>query len=271
MADEEVRIRGTVMGGGFGGKEDITGQIHAALARSRVARSRSSTAARESLRVHPKRHATIIRVRTGHATASSPTVEAERHGDSGAYASLGDKVMTRATTHATGPYAVPNAKIDCYAMYEQARPAAFAVSASPGRPLPSNNMDILARAGHRPHRTAAQERAARGRSPPRAKRCAGSVGLLECLSRDGGVCARRDGASPRQPWQEGAKRYAWGVAAGYKNTGLGGGAPTRPEADRGLPGRLAPGAHQQRAELGQNLVGVLAACARRNWGCPLSG
>ena len=75
-------------------------------------------------------------------------MEAELYGDSGAYASLGEKVMTRATTHATGPYVVEHAKIDCYAMYTNNAPcgafrgfgvtqSAFAVE---------SNMDILAEA-----------------------------------------------------------------------------------------------------------------------------
>jgi aerobic-type carbon monoxide dehydrogenase small subunit (CoxS/CutS family) len=150
LEDEEVRIRGTVMGGGFGGKEDIAGQIHAALAATLTGRPVKILYTREeSLRFHPKRHATLIRVKTG-ATREGKlvAVEAELYGDSGAYASLGDKVMTRATTHATGPYVVANTKIDCYAMYTNNAPcgafrgfgvtqSAFAVE---------SNMDLLAQA-----------------------------------------------------------------------------------------------------------------------------
>jgi CO/xanthine dehydrogenase Mo-binding subunit len=103
----------------------------------------------ESLRFHPKRHATIIRIKTGATRDGVLTaVEAELYGDSGAYASLGEKVMTRATTHATGPYVVGSAKIDCYAMYTNNAPcgafrgfgvtqSAFAVE---------SNMDIVAEA-----------------------------------------------------------------------------------------------------------------------------
>ena len=43
--------------------------------------------------------------------------------DGGAYASLSDKVMTRATTHATGPYVFPHAKIDCYANHTNNPPS----------------------------------------------------------------------------------------------------------------------------------------------------
>ncbi len=44
-------------------------------------------------------------------------IETELYGDTGAYASLGEKVMTRATTHSAGPYNLPHVKADCYAMY----------------------------------------------------------------------------------------------------------------------------------------------------------
>ncbi len=93
----------------------------------------------ESLRFHPKRHATLIRIKTGARRDGTLTaVEAELYGDSGAYASLGEKVMTRATTHATGPYVVGSAKIDCYAMYTNNAPCGpSAALASRSRPLPS--------------------------------------------------------------------------------------------------------------------------------------
>ena len=50
-------------------------------------------------------------------------VETELYGDTGAYASLGEKVMTRATTHSAGPYEVPHVRADCYAMYTNNPPA----------------------------------------------------------------------------------------------------------------------------------------------------
>ncbi|MGH2627346.1 MAG: molybdopterin cofactor-binding domain-containing protein, partial [Anaerolineales bacterium] len=63
---EQVRIIGTLVGGGFGGKEDIAGQIHAALlARATGRPVKVLFDRRESMLVHPKRHATQIRVRFG--------------------------------------------------------------------------------------------------------------------------------------------------------------------------------------------------------------
>ncbi|MCP4640773.1 MAG: molybdopterin-dependent oxidoreductase, partial [bacterium] len=61
LALEEVRVIGTLIGGGFGGKEDIVGQIHAALLAQATGRPVKILYDRaESLRVHPKRHATVI-------------------------------------------------------------------------------------------------------------------------------------------------------------------------------------------------------------------
>ena len=66
----------------------------------------------QSLLFHPKRHATVIRIKTGAKNDGTLTaVQAELYGDGGAYASLSEKVMTRATTHATGPYNVPKPRL----------------------------------------------------------------------------------------------------------------------------------------------------------------
>ena len=99
---EKVRVVATLMGGGFGGKEDITGQIHAALLAEATQRPVKMLYSRqESLLVHSKRHATVIRMRTGATRDGKLTaVQAILYGDGGAYASLSDKVLTRATTHA---------------------------------------------------------------------------------------------------------------------------------------------------------------------------
>jgi len=101
MPEERIRIVGQLMGGGFGGKEDVMGQIHTALLANVTGKPvKLLFDRRESLVVHPKRHATQIRVKLG-ATKDGRIVaaETELYGDTGAYASLGEKVMTRATTH----------------------------------------------------------------------------------------------------------------------------------------------------------------------------
>ena len=123
--EERIRIVGQLMGGGFGGKEDIAGQIHAALLANATKRPVKLLFDRhESMLVHPKRHATQIRVKMGaKKDGRLHAVETELYGDTGAYASLGDKVMTRATTHSAGPYDIPHVRADCYAMYTNNPPA----------------------------------------------------------------------------------------------------------------------------------------------------
>src|SRR5688572_1842127 len=123
--EKRVRILGQLMGGGFGGKEDIAGQIHAAMLANVTQRPVKLLFDRhESLLVHPKRHATQIHIKVGaKKDGRLVAVESELYGDTGAYASLGEKVMTRATTHSAGPYDVPNMRADCYAMYTNNPPA----------------------------------------------------------------------------------------------------------------------------------------------------
>ncbi|MBS3753956.1 MAG: molybdopterin-dependent oxidoreductase, partial [Anaerolineales bacterium] len=66
ISEEEVRVRGTLIGGGFGGKEDIAGQIHAALLTQKTGKPvKILYSRRESLIAHPKRHATVITIKTG--------------------------------------------------------------------------------------------------------------------------------------------------------------------------------------------------------------
>ncbi|MFN3742895.1 MAG: molybdopterin cofactor-binding domain-containing protein, partial [Anaerolineales bacterium] len=84
---ERVRVIGQTIGGGFGGKEDIAGQIHAALLANATGRPVKILFDRhESLLVHPKRHATEIRVKIGaRRDGQLLAVETELYGDSGAY------------------------------------------------------------------------------------------------------------------------------------------------------------------------------------------
>ena len=123
--EERVRVIGQLMGGGFGGKEDIAGQIHAALLAQATGRPVKLLFDRhESLLVHPKRHATQIRVKIGARRDGRLTaVETELYGDTGAYASLGEKVMTRATTHSSGPYEMPacQGRLLCHVHQQPAR------------------------------------------------------------------------------------------------------------------------------------------------------
>ncbi len=271
LAPEDVRVIGTPIGGGFGGKEDIAGQIHAALLAQATGRPVKVLFDRaESLRVHPKRHATIIRVRTGaRRDGRLVAVQAELYGDTGAYASLGDKVMTRATTHAAGPYDVPHVRIDCYAMYTNNPPAGafrgFGVTQSAF--AIESNMDILARElGIDPFELRRINALRVGSVTNTGQVLRESVGLLECLDRVEAVIREEmaqgdgDGTAP--------VRRGWGIAAAYKNTGLGGGAPDKAGAEvEAYPDGTAE-ARSSSADMGQGLMTVVAQIAAEELGLP---
>jgi xanthine dehydrogenase molybdenum-binding subunit len=223
LPQDQVRVIGPRMGGGFGGKEDIMGQIHAALLAQATGKPVKILYSRaESMLAHPKRHATIIRIKTGAKKDGTLTaVQAELIGDGGAYASLSTKVLARATTHASGPYQVPHAKIDCYAMYTNNPPAgAFRGFGVPQSAFAiEQNMDSIAHElGMDPFELRRKNALRVGSTTTTGQVLRESVGLLECLD---WVEARvKKLPCPTLP----GYRVAWGLAAAYKNTGLGGGA-----------------------------------------------
>ncbi len=114
-----VRTISKYVGGGFGGKEDMSVQHHAALLSWYTKKPVKVTLSRkESIIVHPKRHAMEITATTscdelGNITAFKASIVA----DTGAYASLGGPVLQRACTHAAGPYRCPNVDIEGMAVY----------------------------------------------------------------------------------------------------------------------------------------------------------
>lgn len=122
---EKVIVENKLVGGGFGGKEDVTVQHLAALIAyltKRVVKVKLSRA--ESILVHPKRHPMTMEFTTacdenGYLTAMKAVVVA----DTGAYASLGGPVLQRACTHAAGPYNYQNIDIDGKAVYTNNPPA----------------------------------------------------------------------------------------------------------------------------------------------------
>ena len=119
LPSEKVVVVLMPNGGGFGGKEDISVQGHAALYSHllqvpvRVALTRP-----ESLCMHPKRHPMIMEMSLGCDENGKLTfVEADIIGDTGAYASVGMKVLERAAGHATSAYSIPIVKLRSRSVY----------------------------------------------------------------------------------------------------------------------------------------------------------
>jgi CO/xanthine dehydrogenase Mo-binding subunit len=262
--ENQVRIVGQKMGGGFGGKEDIAGQIHVALLANVTQRPvKMLFDRRESLLVHPKRHATQIRIKVGANSDGRITAfETELFGDTGAYASLGEKVMTRATTHSAGPYDVPHVRADCYAMYTNNPPAgafrgfgvtqsAFAVESA---------IDMLAeKLGSDPIELRRKNALHVGSITNTGQELKESVGLTECIDRVKEEMYKNN-PDPFKAVVDLDNPHlvrSWGFAVAYKNTGLGGGAPDISNAEIEM---FEDGTFEVRsssAEMGQGLVSVM--------------
>jgi CO/xanthine dehydrogenase Mo-binding subunit/aerobic-type carbon monoxide dehydrogenase small subunit (CoxS/CutS family) len=285
--ESRVRIVGQLMGGGFGGKEDVMGQIHVAMLANVTQRPVKMLFDRhESLLVHPKRHATQIRVKIG-AKKNGRIVacESELYGDTGAYASLGEKVMTRATTHSAGPYDIEHVRADCYAMYTNNPPAGafrgFGVTQSAF--AVESMMDMLAeKLNIEPVELRRMNALHVGSVTNTGQLLRESVGLMECIDKVDAEM-RKDNPLPFKPvvvpspltplpagegdslpspigrraGDEGHLVRAWGFASAYKNTGLGGGAPDIAGAEVELYDNGTFEVRSSSAEMGQGLVTVM--------------
>jgi selenium-dependent xanthine dehydrogenase len=119
LPEDKVRVISKYVGGGFGGKEDLSVQHHAALLAWHSGRPVKLTLSREeSFRVHPKRHPMEMEFITACDERGKITaVRARIVADTGAYASLGGPVLQRACTHAAGPYQIDNVDVVGRAFY----------------------------------------------------------------------------------------------------------------------------------------------------------
>ena len=119
------QVENMLVGGGFGGKEDMSVQHHAALI-AYIARVpvKVKLTRQESLLVHPKRHPMWMDFTMGcDENGIIQGVKAKVYSDTGAFASLGGPVLERACTHAAGPYNYQNFEIEGTAYYTNNPPA----------------------------------------------------------------------------------------------------------------------------------------------------
>ena len=125
LGDKKCKVQNALVGGGFGGKEDMSVQHHAAmLARLTGRPVKVKLSRQESLLVHPKRHHFEMDFTIGcDENGKILGVKAKVASDTGAFASLGGPVLERACTHAAGPYAYENFEIEGTAYYTNNPPA----------------------------------------------------------------------------------------------------------------------------------------------------
>ncbi len=125
LSEEEVEVELVPNGGAFGGKEDMSIQAHAALLAWMTKRPVKVALNREeSIRLHPKRHPITMEYTLGcDGEGRFTALRARMVGDTGAYASVGDKVLERAAGHASGPYRVPHVDVESLAVCTNNPPA----------------------------------------------------------------------------------------------------------------------------------------------------
>ncbi|MFH1263012.1 MAG: selenium-dependent xanthine dehydrogenase [Pseudomonadota bacterium] len=119
LPESNVNVIQVETGGGFGGKEDLTVQGHAALASWLTKKPVGIILDRtESIRMHPKRHPFVMDYKVGcDKNGKLTALYARMVADGGAYASVGAKVVERAVGHAAGAYIVPNVDVEGLEVY----------------------------------------------------------------------------------------------------------------------------------------------------------
>ncbi len=119
LPQEQIRQIVPAIGGAFGGREDMHIQHLLALCAYCVRQPVKMVFDRSEVMTRTgKRHPWYVRYRTGARKDGMLTaVEIEIVADSGAYASTTVPVLEAGTSFAAGPYVVPNARVDSYAVY----------------------------------------------------------------------------------------------------------------------------------------------------------
>ena len=227
LPEELVRVAHMPVGGAFGGKEDVSAQVLAGVAASVLGRPVKVRFTRyESLWAHHKRHAEFLHYKTG-VTNDGRVVafEATLIGDTGAYASTGDAVLFRSAEFAGGPYEIPHVKVDAYAVYtNNITCGAFRGFGSPQPAFAVEvQMEKAARAlGMDPLEFRLQNALAVGKATITGHMLSQEIGdgVRQCLQ-----AVRQALKNAPQPHPGPDEKVGVGVAACYKNVGLGSGIP----------------------------------------------
>ena len=262
MDEEAVDVELMPNGGAFGGKEDMSVQSQAALLAHLTGKPVKLTLSRdESVRMHPKRHPIWMRYKVGCDSEGKLTAVWSRMiGDSGAYASVGGKVLERAAGHSCGPYVVPNVDIEATAVYTNNPPcgamrgfgvnqSAFAMEGCLDQLADKVGID-----GWTIRRRNALEN---GQAVTTGQVLKDGVGLIECLEavKDRYMRARAEGKKV-------------GIACGLKNTGIGNGVAEWGKARLVVEDDLTVSIHIGYTEMGQGLLTIAVQFAVEMTGLP---
>ncbi len=258
LPKERVRVSAMMVGGGFGGKEDMSVQHHAALAAWKLQRPVKVALSRsDSILVHPKRHAMEMVFTTacdenGYLTGMT----AELISDTGAYASLGGPVLQRACTHAAGPYNYQDVHIVGKAYYTNNPPAGafrgFGVTQSCFA-TECNLNELAGLVGISPFEIRYRNAIRPGQVLPNGQIADGTTALVETLDAVRPIMERNPKA---------------GIACAMKNSGLGVGIPDSGRIRLEVTdGKLY--LHSSAACIGQGMGTVQTQIVREITGLPL--
>ncbi|HEV2722438.1 MAG TPA: selenium-dependent xanthine dehydrogenase [Thermoanaerobaculia bacterium] len=259
---DDVVVEQVSAGGAFGGKEDLSVQAQTALLAHLTSRPVKLTLTREeSVRIHPKRHPMTMHYEAGCDERGKLTaVRARIVGDTGAYASVGAKVLERAAGHACGAYDVPNVDIEALAVTTNNPPS----GAMRGFGVNQTNfamegcIDALAKlAGIDPWEMRWRNALDAGGTFTTGQVLTKSVGLKRTLLavRDKYEAAKRRGR-------------AAGIACGVKNSGIGNGAKEYGRVRLTVENDGTIALTCGFSEIGQGLLTVLTQIASEVTGLP---
>ena len=290
LPKDQIRVIYPAIGGAFGGREDMSVQIVLALAVWRLHQRGIDRPVKiiwsreESILGHHKRHPFVLKSKWG-ATRDGHVIAAEVDviQDGGAYAYTSTKVLGNATLMCTGPYEIPNVKVDAYSVYTNNIPGgAFRGFGGPqGAFAAESQMNKLAeKLGMDPveirARNVLTEGALLSVGTPLPKgvtigqvveTCAGSAGW----KRTSAGWSRPDRASLGPPAAPHLRR-GLGFACAFKNVGFSFGAPESSLATVELHGRAdieRVVVHHAGADCGQGAHTVMAQMAAEAAGVPL--
>ncbi len=242
-------------GGAFGGKEDMSIQAHTALLCHLTGRPVRLTLNREeSIRIHPKRHPIAMHYRVGCDEDGKLTaVHARMLGDTGAYASVGAKVLERAAGHSCGPYNVPNVDVEAICATTNNPPcgAMRGFGANQAHFAMDGCMDMLAeKTGLSGWEIRWRNALEVGSRTSTGQKLTASVGLKETLT---AVKPRYDAAR--------AQGLAVGIGCGIKNSGIGNGASEWGKARLAIESDGSISIYNGYTEMGQGLLTILVQVA----------
>jgi len=269
---EKVRIAHVYMGGGFGGKEDISTQIHAALAAYYTGKPvKVHWSRQESLLASYKRHAAKLHYKMG-AKKDGTILAADItiFGDTGAYASAGEAVLFRMSAFACGPYVVPHVNVHTYAIHTNNPPCgAFRGYGSPQVAFAAelHLQKIIDKLGLDSFEVRYKNALDLGKVSITGDVITEDVGpgLVACLD----AMKKELDRTPRPELLPGEK-FGLGIACAYKNVGLGSNIPDRSGARVSLEKDGTFMVRHGATDMGQGANQMVAEVAARVFGVPHS-